>query len=47
MSAIREMIAETKRWLAEHKAAGRRIEAAACAIRLRALEDALTACGTA
>lgn len=50
---IRALIAETEGWLAQHRArrdrhgmsahdkAGESIEAAACAIRLRALKDAL------
>ena len=43
MSEIAAMIAETERWRLEHKAAGRVIDAAACAIRLAALRQALKA----
>lgn len=38
--SIALLIAETERWLADHKRAGRGIEAAACAIRIKALKDA-------
>jgi hypothetical protein len=37
------MIAQTERWRLVHKAAQRHIEAAACAIRIKALRDALEA----
>ena len=43
MTAIHALIAETIAWRDEHKRAGRGIEAAACAIRLKALRDALAA----
>lgn len=38
---IARLLDETRRWRAEHLAARRDIEAAACAIRERALMDAL------
>ena len=38
---IRALIAETDQWRVEHASHRRFIEAAACAIRLRALRDAL------
>jgi hypothetical protein len=43
MATIDAMIEETEGWRAAHKAARRHIEAAACAIRLKALRDALAA----
>lgn len=43
MSEIAGLIAETERWRIEHKAAGRTIDAVACAIRLAALRQALKA----
>ena len=43
MAAILRMIEETDRWRLQHKAAHHHIEAAACAIRIRALRDALAA----
>lgn len=49
MIAIREMIAETTQWRDFHKERGEkgRLEALACNIRLRALQDALAALTTA
>lgn len=41
MTVILTLINETERWRAEHKAASRHIETAACAIRLKALRDAV------
>lgn len=38
---IKSLIADARRWQKEHAAAGRRIEAAACAIRTKALREAL------
>lgn len=38
---IKALIAEAERWQKEHSTAGRRIEAAACAIRTKALREAL------
>ena len=38
---IKGLLTETRRWRAEHRSAGRDIEAWACAIRERALMDAL------
>ncbi len=43
MIGIMRLISETERWHQLHKAMGRHIEAAACAIRLKALRDALEA----
>jgi hypothetical protein len=43
MDAIRKLRAETWDWLAFHKKRHHRIEALACAIRLKALNDALRA----
>jgi hypothetical protein len=43
MTAIVAMIEETESWRAAHRAARRHIEAAACAIRLKALRDVLAA----
>lgn len=43
MTAILLLISEADRWRIEHKRAGRQIEAAACAIRIKALKDALEA----
>jgi len=40
---VAEIAAETERWRLDHKAAGRTIDAAACAIRLAALRQALRA----
>lgn len=40
---ILEMICQTEQWQMEHSRKGRTIDAAACAIRLRALKDALAA----
>ena len=39
--AIRSLIAQTYAWERAHKAGHRQVEAAACAIRRAALEDAL------
>lgn len=39
---INRLLEETRRWRAEHIVAGRQIEAMACAIRERALMDALS-----
>jgi hypothetical protein len=41
---IEALIAQTERWLSFHRSRGKQgqIEAAACAIRLRALRDCLT-----
>ena len=42
MSArIRDLIVETERWLVEHRSRNDYIQAAACAIRLKALRDCL------
>lgn len=41
MDEIKRMIAQTQQWRLEHRGAKRKIEAAACAIRERALRDAL------
>lgn len=38
---ITALIREADQWRHEHKAALRHVEAAACAIRIRALQDAL------
>lgn len=38
---IRALIAEAERWLREHRAARRYVDAAACEIRIQALYDAL------
>lgn len=38
---IKALLSEARRWRAEHLASGHHIEAAACAIRERALMDAL------
>lgn len=45
MEAVQELIDETKEWLEANRRAGpkRQIEALACRIRIRALEDALRA----
>jgi len=43
MSRILAMISETEEWRKLHKAKGAHIEAAACAIRLKALRDAVSA----
>ncbi len=43
LDPIRKLIKDATRWKAEHKVAGRHIEAAAAAIRIQALEDALAA----
>jgi hypothetical protein len=43
MTEIRRMIDETDCWRKLHKAANRHIEAAACAIRIKALRDAIAA----
>jgi hypothetical protein len=43
VAEIEAMIAEAKRLRVQNREAGRQIEAAACAIRQRALEDALAA----
>jgi hypothetical protein len=43
MDAIRAMRVETERWRAFHKERRNHIEAAACSIRLKALNDALRA----
>lgn len=43
MTVILKLISETEKWRKEHKAFGRHIEAAACAIRLKALRDAVEA----
>jgi hypothetical protein len=40
-AAIEALIEQAVRWRAEHKAAGRHIETAACNIRIKALQDAL------
>ena len=40
---IHILIEQAKHWRAQHKATGRAIEAAACDIRITALEDALKA----
>ncbi|MGZ2484358.1 hypothetical protein ACVITL_002881 [Rhizobium pisi] len=46
MTAILKLIAETESWRIFHKSRGSHIEAAACAIRIKALRDALAAaCG--
>jgi hypothetical protein len=45
MAAIKNLIADTERWLAANRAAGRQVEALACRIRLVALRDALKAIG--
>lgn len=37
------LVEQAKHWRAQHKAAGRQIEAAFCAVRIAALEDALNA----
>lgn len=38
---IEKMIVETQQWQKAHRSNGRQIEAAACAIRVRALQDAM------
>lgn len=43
MTAIKKLISETEGWRKLHKARGAHIEAAACAIRIKALQDALSA----
>ena len=43
MTAILKLRAETFDWLAYHKKRHHRIEALACAIRLKALNDAIRA----
>lgn len=43
MARIAQLIVETDSWRIAHKLAGRHVEAAACAIRVRALRDALAA----
>lgn len=43
MAAIQALIAETEHWREANSNAGRRIEALACVIRIKALEDALKA----
>lgn len=43
LGRIHNLIEQTKHWRAQHKAASRAIEAAACDIRIIALEDALKA----
>jgi hypothetical protein len=40
---IHILIEQAKHWRAQHKAAGRQIEAAACDVRIAALEDAIEA----
>jgi glycerol dehydrogenase-like iron-containing ADH family enzyme len=45
VTQIIALIHETRQWRKEHKLAGRQIEAAACAIREKALSDALKAIG--
>ncbi len=40
-AGIRALIAQTEAWRVTHIAAGHGIDAAACAIRIRALKDAL------
>jgi len=43
MIAILTLISITEQWLTYHKRNGRHIEAAACAIRIKALRDAVKA----
>lgn len=43
MSGVDALIRETKQWVRRHREHGRRIEALAAAIRLRALMDAKAA----
>jgi hypothetical protein len=43
MTAILHLISETESWLRFHKARNAHIEAAACAIRIKALRDAFDA----
>lgn len=43
MNAILKLISETESWRTFHKSRGSHIEAAACAIRIKALRDALAA----
>lgn len=43
MANILALIQETESWRSEHKRHRRWIEAAACAIRIKALQDAIAA----
>lgn len=45
MTEIVALIEQTRAWRKQHSMNGRRIEAAACAIREKALTDALKAIG--
>jgi hypothetical protein len=45
VARIELLLVEAKAWLETHRRAGRQIEATACRIRIRALEDALWAAG--
>lgn len=43
MAKIASLISEAEAWRKLHRARGAHIEAAACAIRIKALQDALAA----
>lgn len=45
MTAILKLISETESWRVFHRSKGAHIEASACAIRIKALKDALAALG--
>lgn len=45
MTAILKLISEAESWRVFHRSKGAHIEAAACAIRIKALKDALAALG--